>query len=564
MILILSLSSVNATIKQVQVAELNLQMINKKFYPVGWTILTDDGFGKLCNVAIRGMAIYKNELYVGTHNLNLSKLSLNQNLNINIETGLIANLYKEELSTNLIQEEFIADLTQERSLLDLVLERQLIESHESCLQTDNLATVNGYSNENLDNSISTGFHQVPYQGLNLITILIHLVNKASDGCNVYKYNYTTGQLIQIVGDESVTGMKSGFNYTFNCDASIIKVFNDKLYVGTWNTAIGSKQNPERKGCEIWRFDGSTWEQVVGHNALTKGGFGNPANVAAWSMREFNGYLYVGTMNWGFSSNSGCEIWRTQNGINWEKVVDRGFKPFMSPSDLANGTANTYAWDMGEFQEQLYVGTFNLKMFSKVGWGCQLWKTYDGLNWNKVILPSGDGFGEPENYGIRKLVIYNDELYVSTAAHILKDEALEIWKFDGTDWIPVIGDDVPGVEEGDIEYDGFGNPLNKYAWSMAVTSDNKLWVGTGNLKMTYTGGLYSEGCEIWNYNGNGWIPVVKDGYEKPNGFGNEKNQAARSMIEYPEGSGNIVVGTLRIATLSPKIPQEGCDLWIRIS
>jgi hypothetical protein len=182
----------------------------------------------------------------------------------------------------------------------------------------------------------------------------------------------------------------------------------------------------------------------------------------------------------------------------------------------------------------------------------------------VILPSGDGFGEPENYGIRKLVIYNDELYVSTAAHILKEEALEIWKFDGTDWIPVIGDDVPGIEEGDIEYDGFGNPLNKYAWSMAVTSDNKLWVGTGNLKMTYAGGLYSEGCEIWHYNGNEWIPVVKDGYEKPSGFGNKKTQAARSIIEYPEGSGNIVVGTLRIATLSPKIPQEGCDLWIRVS
>ena len=563
MLLTISLASVNATIEQKQATVKDLQIIQKKIYPSGWTKLTDDGFGKISNVAIRGMAIYKNELYVGTHSLNFTKLKINENLNINIKTNVIANMLQEELSANLVQEELLVDLTQEEQLLDLIQEMSLSESNEAGILEVNLAIINDYSNNDFDNSMSTPSQQQPIQGLNLLTIIIHLVNKASDGCDVYKYNFTTGSITQVVGDESVTGMKAGFDYTFNCDASVIKVFNDKLYVGTWNTGVGSKENPDRKGCEIWRFDGENWEQVVGSDSTVKGGFGNPRNVAAWSIKEFNDYLYVGTMNWGFTDDSGCEIWRTQDGENWTQVVDKGFKPLMSPEDQANKTANTYAWCMEEFQGQLYVGTFNCKMFSDVGWGGQLWRTNNGLTWSKVDLPNGDGFGEPENYGIRKLPIYNNELYVGTATHILSDEAFEIWKFDGVEWTPIVSDDVPGVREGDIEYDGFGNPMNKYAWSMIVTSDNKLWVGTGNLKMLYSGNLISEGCEIWCYDGNIWTPVVKDGYEKPNGFGNIKNQAARAMIEYPERSSNIVVGTLRLAHLSTKMPQTGCDLRIRI-
>jgi len=563
LLLTISLSSVNAIILKKPVAEKDLQLIKKITYPSGWTKLTDDGFGQIFNVAIRGMAIYKNELYVGTHNLNLTKLRVNENPNINIETNVIVNILEERLSTSLVQEKLLADLAQENQLLNLIQKRYLLKSYAANVKVANLATNNRYSYNDLDFGMLSPLQKLPIQGVNLLTRIVHIVNRASDGCNVYKYNFTTGVLTQIVGDDSETGMKSGFGYTYNCDASIIKVFNDKLYVGTWNTGFGSKEDPDRKGCEIWRFDGENWEQVVGHESPIKGGFGNSRNVAAWSIKEFNGYLYVGTMNWGFTDDSGCEIWRTQDGENWEKVVDKGFKPFMSPEDQANKTANTYTWGIEEYQGKLYVGTFNCKMFSDKGWGCQLWRSNNGIDWNKVDLPGGDGFGEPENYGIRKLTIYNNELFIGTATHILNDEAFEIWKFDGIDWTPIIGDDVPGVEEGDTEFDGFGNPMNKYAWSMIVTSDNKLWVGTGNLKMKYSGDLISEGCEIWYYDGNDWIPVVKDGFEEPNGFGNIKNQAARAMIEYPEGSNNIVVGTLRIAHLSTKIPQTGCDLRIRI-
>jgi len=503
----------------------SLDSESKSIYKNGWVQLIDNGFGKESNLATRGIAIYKNELYIGTQNVKLHKLFNNVNPDVLMKIA--------------------------HSLPDIV---------PKILHRTHLFKII--------------FKFVHYLRSITIRRILHIPVRASNGCEIWKYNYTTNLFQQIVGDNPDAEMKSGFNYSFNCIASVIKEFKGKLYVGTWSTPIGSLKEPRRKGGEIWRYDGSTWEQVVGHNApLIKGGFGNFNNVAIWTMEEFNGQLYAGTMNWDFSQNGGCEIWRTEDGIHWENVVLKGFKPNMTALDRFIGVTNTYAWSMEVFQNQLYVGTFNgmYRLFTDVGMGCQLWRTSDGKNWSKVSLAndltggSKDGFGEPENYGIRKMVVYNNELYVGTAANIVLNKGCEIWKYDGVDWTPIISADVPGIEKTDIEYSGFGNPLNKYVWSMIVSSDNKLWVGTANGKFINLLEPRTEGCEIWYYDGNGWMPAVKDGYDHipSNGFGNIKNEGARSMIEYPHGSGNIVVGTFKLVSTRLLIPQEGCEIWMHI-
>ena len=100
--------------------------------------------------------------------------------------------------------------------------------------------------------------------------------------------------------------------------------------------------------------------------------------------------------------------------------------------------------------------------------------------------------------------------------------------------------------------------------MAVTSDNKLYVGTANGKFVNLMEPQTDGCEIWCYNGTDWTPIVKNGIgEKSNGFGNIKNEGARSIIEYPQGTGNIVIGTFKLVSTRPLLPQEGCSLWMRI-
>jgi hypothetical protein len=381
-------------------------------------------------------------------------------------------------------------------------------------------------------------------------------------------------------------MSAGFGSHFNAAAAIMKVFKGHLYVGTWNTPLGSLSNPNRKGCEIWRTaDGMHWEQVVGHIApFTEGGFGNQDNTGAWSIESFNDYLYVGTMNWDFSEEGGCEIWRSADGVHWEQVVDHGFKPIMQTQPREKKAINTYAWTMKVYKDHLYLGTFNSRiwLFDEEGTGCQLWRTENGVDWEKVQLPDGitngyqDGFGEGENYGIRRMVIYNDDLYIGIASSFFHSHGSEIWRYDGTTWTPIISDDIPGISSDDARYDGFGNPMNKYIWSMCVTNDNKLWVGTANGKVfnpiTINGlkdhkfiDTQTEGFEIWCYDGETWQPVIKNDIGlKPNGLGDASNLGARSMIEYPENSGNIVIGTFKLINPYPGQPREGCELWMRFN
>ncbi len=489
----------------------------------GWNPLTIDGFGKETNLATRGMAIYNDELYIGTQNTKFPKLFQNT-------FPELLNVLHQFLPNKI--PEFLHRTNVFKMLLRVV---HFLRSHT-------------------------------------IRMGLHLVVKNSEGCEVWKYNYSTNSLVQIVGNNSVTGMKSGFNCSLNCLASVIIEFKGKLYVGTWNSPIGSLHDPTRKGCEIWRFDGNGWEQVVGHNAhFVNGGFGDFDNVGICSMKVFDGYLYASTMNWDPVPFGGFQVWRTSDGVYWEQVVSNGFKQNMSRLDLLNGVTNTYGWCMEVFQNQLYVGTFNscYRFATSVGMGCQLWRTSTGRNWSKVNLPTGiegvylDGFGEAENYGIRTMIVYNNELYIGTATNLLLDKGFEIWKYDGINWHPVISSDVPGVKPGDVEYNGFGNPLNNYAWSMNVTSDGKLWVGTANGRIHNLMEPETVGGELWCYNGTEWITIVKDGIgEKPSGFGNVKNEGLRSIIEYPRGSKNIVVGTFKLISTRPIMPQEGCEVWMR--
>ena len=491
--------------------------------PFGWKQLTNDGFGKQSNYATRGTTIFNGELYIGTQNNLLPQRSTTEEQTLAITSAaLIPDFY-----------ELFGDLTTLPS-----------------------------------------------------RIAMHLMTFVSQGGEIWKYNYTTDSLTKVIGRRSLSGISSGFGSHFNAAAAIMHVYNDQLYVGTWNTPLGSFLSPNRKGCELWRTsDGIHWEQVVGHNApYTPGGFGNPDNTGAWSIETFNDHLYVGTMNWDFSDTGGCEVWRSSDGLHWEQVVDHGFKPFMNTNSSEKQAINTYAWSMEVYQDQLYMGTFNSRVWlrDESGTGCQLWRTSDGKNWEKVLLPDGvtgeyqDGFGEGENYGIRRMVVYNDELYCGIASSFFHNHGCEIWKYDGSEWMPIISDEIIGASQNDARYDGFGNTMNKYVWSMVVTNDNKLWIGTGNgqvyLPFLFKGEknheyftTHTEGCEIWCYDGNTWMPVIKNEIGlKPNGLGDSANLGARSMIEYPKDSGNLVVGTFKLFNPIPSTGREGCELWMRHS
>jgi len=423
------------------------------------------GFGASNNFATRGIEVYNGELFIGTENMDSSNLRF-----FNLEFWLKVSLYYYRFYESL----------------------------------------GGY-----------WF----FRGWSDLGLLWH--GMFSDGCEVWKYNYTLDEWSPFVSDAMGHTVPAGFGDHRNLAASMIKSFKGKLYVGTASSPL--------IGCEIWRWDEIEWQKVVGN------GFTDRFNTGVWSMAEFNDELYIGTMNW----RNGCQIWKTNNGDSWEKLSLPGGDGF--------GTKwNVYAWSMGAYNNSLYVGTCNLDLRE----GSQLWR-YDGTQWFKVDLPGGDGFGEGENYGIRNIVEYNDELYVGVTANFLHNkEACEIWKYNGDDWEPIIG------EEGNPS-DGFGKLYNKYAWSMTVASDNTLWVGTLNLQPLTDGSPFKTyGCEIWRYDGEQWGEIVgENGSELKGGFGNKYNVGARSMIEFPRNSGIIWIGTFNFDVSDFNI-FKGCEIWSR--
>ena len=390
---------------------------------------------------------------------------------------------------------------------------------------------------------------IPYFSQFTLTMAMQERCRASDGGELWKYNSITDQWTPIISNAPGAMMPAGFGNPHQIAISSLKVFSGKLYAGTWGPPLRPIGYPEAsRGCQVWCFDGVNWEQVA------YWGFGDsPYNVAAWTMELFNEYLYVGTMNWDFTETGGAQIYRTNDGTHWERVMRWGFREFGAGTE----SMNTYIWQMAVYNNQLYAGTFN----SPQDQGAQLWRTSNGIDWSKVSLPNGDGFGEVENYGIRGLKVYNNKLYVGTAANAFQEEtgeieACEIWRYDGYSWHCIIG------EEG-LMPDGFDNSYNKYAWSMYVCN-NMLYVGTQNYQ--YLGGTSlfdSQGCEIWSYSGTAWTPRVKNGYEQPSGFGDTANVGARSMIEYPLGSGKLFIGTFNFKSASWWIPENGCDVWRRI-
>ncbi len=398
---------------------------------------------------------------------------------------------------------------------------------------------------------------------------------ASDGCEIWKYNQSTNHWTSVIfGTEGDSSTRSGFGDTTNWGAGEIKEFHGDLFVGTWSSPMNGK------GLEIWRYNGSTstWTNIVGRshpNSYYSGGFHNWHNCAVTSMAVFKDRLYVGTMNWDSSDDGRCQVWRTTNynGSEWEQVVDLGFR---DGSGAGSTAQNAYAWRMTEFQGELYVGTYNVQ-FPVIGEkGCELFRSGSGdaNDWHMLDLPNGNGFhtvisGGRLYYGIRGLQNWNDQyLYVGLVASFLQlsglfktPKALEIWRFDNssptTNWQCVVGN----VEQypPPLATDGFDNHYNKYPWSMAICG-NKLWIGTLNTQ--FLGNPSSYGCEVWNYDGSTLTPSVKNDLgEKPNGFGHDYDIAARSMIEFPEGSGRLVVGTVSLqAQFRPLVPEYGCEIW----
>jgi hypothetical protein len=151
-------------------------------------------------------------------------------------------------------------------------------------------------------------------------------------------------------------------------------------------------------------------------------------------------------------------------------------------------------------------------------GCEIWR-YDGVSWTPVVgggAAMGAGFGDTNNGTVPSMSSFGAYLFAGT----YNINGCQVWRYDGTAWVQVAGQDPPGTSG---TGPGFGDHYNTAALCMQAC-DSRLFVGTQNL----TPG--ANGCEIWAYDGTAWSKLVGAGLSGSDarGFGNANNSGAQSM------------------------------------
>ncbi|MEW6554643.1 MAG: DUF5719 family protein [Actinomycetota bacterium] len=303
----------------------------------------------------------------------------------------------------------------------------------------------------------------------------------------------------------------GMGNVNNAQAWSQAVFQSGLYVGTVNVIDGP---------EIYRFDGETWETLVGAGAPEPSGFGDPNAVAMACMAVYDGHLYVGTG----TIAGACEVWR-YDGAAWTAVVGGG-----SAVPAGFGGNNVDAMSMAVYGGELYLATRNYSD------GVEIWG-YDGTTWTQSVgnLPSAivaAGFGDVRNAATFGMFAYRDNLYAGTFNMM---SGCEVWAFDGTAWTQSVGN-LPQA----LIASGFGSANNTIVLSMEEY-EGSLYVGTQNM---------AGGCEVWSFDTVNWtqeVGALPSATIGP-GFGDATNDAASSLHVYDS---RLFVGTNR---------GGGCEVW----
>lgn len=329
------------------------------------------------------------------------------------------------------------------------------------------------------------------------------VRQPSNGAQAFRYNNGT-EWDQVVD--------AGLNNPNNQGLRTLVVWDDPDDSPDKGEALYGTTMNASDGLEVWRtFDGDNWEVVVGEGSLYPNGFdAGPDNDSGRGMSVFESqgteWLYLGTRGY-----NGGEIWRTNDGVTWEKVTD---------ADAIGLTGYTYTiacmcvyQDNPDKNPALFVGTWGVGGFSII-------KSYDGVHFQPVAT---EGITSYSNKGVAKLIEHNGRLWLLGINYA---EGFDIFRGG------------PGVIDGNEDWElvatkGLNDKQNMYAWN-AIIYDNgtgpRLYVGTFNRQHGFM--LFSITDDM-KYA----VEIGPDAVH-PSGFGDMRNYGLRSFAIYND---HLVIG-----------------------
>ena len=196
----------------------------------------------------------------------------------------------------------------------------------------------------------------------------------------------------------------------------LKVFGGRLYAGTGDF---------QRGYGVWSTDGEKpleWEPVV-----TDGAGRGPAITSAVSMETYRGRLYVGASGWGTVSPA-SELIRIGPDDRWQVVVGNGRRvangainsPMSGLLDGFGNQFNSHFWRMETYKGALLLGTndWSWSLRASPGladvfrseFGFDLYVSCNGDDW---WLATRDGFGRPNDFGLRTMAASRAGVFVGT-------------------------------------------------------------------------------------------------------------------------------------------------------
>jgi hypothetical protein len=276
-----------------------------------------------------------------------------------------------------------------------------------------------------------------------------------------------------------------------------------LAAGVYSNSLYVATTNEISGCQVWRSsNGISWNQV------NNGGFGDSNNVGCYGMASFNSYFYIGTSN----ETTGGEVWRCaatsgcDEPSDWSQANTDGF------GDPDNSDAEPEV----EFGGYLYLDTTNWTS------GAQVYRSSNGTTWTQV---NANGFDDVNNGAGTEMAVFNGYLYLGTWNG---STGGELWRCSAAS-----GCDAPS-DWSQVGGDGLGDPDNWGLFPLAEFNGG-LYVGVHNE---------ASGARVYSSsNGTSWTPVWTPANDP--GFGNSSNYAVYRAAVFDNdlyvGTGNWTSG-----------------------
>ncbi len=341
----------------------------------------------------------------------------------------------------------------------------------------------------------------------------------------------------------------GFDGDDNFSVVAMAEYRERLYAMTRN---------QHNGAEVWRTNGTGWEQVLFPGGETNGIYGNVGINNVWArMIVFQDKLYFGFssgLQGNFLGSSGCEIWR-YDAIVWEPVISD--KKDVDEEGSITGIAGCAAPD-NNTTAQITDST----------------KTWAVDQWAGATLQIVSGAGENRKFNIISntadtLTVQQNETAGTGADLASESENTDCREKTYNNPFPSYSYILGAVTTGDSYEIGLGEDENGFGdfWNKTITDmllfDGKLYVSTGLN--------YANGAQIWyTADGDNWdvTQAVTGNGPLENSYGNY-----HADINYPGGLKAVSSSITNLAVLNDELygggtgtsgEQGGCSRMAKLT